>query len=150
MESNAIERLHSTLLTYWNNRDGSGMASLFTKEGNAVGFDGTQMNGHEEIERELTQVFTNHKTARYVWKVQEIRYLNSEVALLRAIAGMVPPETKEINPATNSIQTLVAVRQSETWKIALFQNTPAQFHGRPQAVDAMTKELRQLVTETVS
>ena len=28
------------------------------------------------------------------------------------------------------------------WRIALFQNTPAQFHGRPEAAEALTDELR--------
>lgn len=28
---------------------------------------------------------------------------------------------------------------------ALFQNTPAQFHGRPELVEALTEELRQLL-----
>jgi len=28
--------------------------------------------------------------------------------------------------------------------IALFQNTPAQFHGRPELAQQLTEELRQL------
>ncbi|MGZ4033139.1 MAG: SgcJ/EcaC family oxidoreductase, partial [Tumebacillaceae bacterium] len=31
------------------------------------------------------------------------------------------------------------------WQIALFQNTPAQFHGRPELVEQMTAELRELI-----
>ena len=80
-----------------------------------------------------------------MWKVEEVRFLNDQVALLRAIAGMVPPGKKEINPATNAIQSLTAVLENEEWKIALFQNTPAQFHGRPQLVQGMTKKLSALL-----
>jgi uncharacterized protein (TIGR02246 family) len=90
-------------------------------------------------------VFANHKTAGYVWKIEEIRFLDSTVALLRAIVGMVPPGKKELNPATNAIQSLIAIKQNDIWKISLFQNTPAQFHGRPELVDAMTKELSKLL-----
>jgi hypothetical protein len=32
-----------------------------------------------------------------------------------------------------------------TWHIVQFQNTPAQFHGRPEAGEALTSELRALV-----
>ena len=31
------------------------------------------------------------------------------------------------------------------WRIALYQNTPAQFHGRPELSRALTEELRQLL-----
>lgn len=145
MENIAIEKLHAELLTFWNNQNGVGMASLFTENANVIGFDGSQMNGRLEIETELKQVFANHRTARYVWKVEEIRFLHSQIALLRAIVGMVPPGKTELNSATNAIQSLIAVKQNDLWKISLFQNTPAQFHGRPELVDAMTKELSKLL-----
>lgn len=145
MENAAIEKIYSQLLNCWNNRDAHGMASLFSDNGNVIGFDGSQMNGKKEIEKELQQVFTNHKTAAYVWKINEVRFLNSETALLRAIVGMTPPGKREINPSTNAIQTLVAIKQSNNWQISLFQNTPAQFHGRPELVEKMTKELSELL-----
>src|SRR5690348_5427984 len=132
MNTTAIEKLHADLLTCWNKQDAGGMAALFAKNGNTVGFDGSQMNGQAQIQAELAAVFANHKTAAYVWKVEEVRFLSPQIALLRAIVGMIPPGKKEIDPATNAIQSLVAVLESDTWKIALFQNTPAQFHGRPE------------------
>jgi hypothetical protein len=58
---------------------------------------------------------------------------------------MVPPGKKELSSATNAIQSLVAIKRNDIWKISLFQNTPAQFHGRPELVDAMTKELSKLL-----
>lgn len=145
METNAIKQLHEELLTYWNNQDAPGMASLFTGDANAIGFDGSQMNGREQIEKELKQVFADHKTAIYVWKVQEVRLLDAQAVLLRAIAGMVPPGKKEINPETNAIQSVIAIKQDGSWKISLFQNTPARFHGRPELAEAITKELNKLV-----
>jgi hypothetical protein len=32
--------------------------------------------------------------------------------------------------------------QHGQWRIVLFQNTPAQFHGRPSLVEEMTRELQ--------
>jgi uncharacterized protein (TIGR02246 family) len=121
------------------------MASLFLIDGNAIGFDGSQMNGSSEVEAELSKIFDNHQTASYVWKVEEVRFLSDDCALLRAIVGMVPPGKNSINPATNAIQSLIAVRKTGAWKIALFQNTPAQFHGRPQMGENMTRELSKLI-----
>jgi hypothetical protein len=62
--------------------------------------------------------------------------------ILRAIAGLVPPGQTAINSETNSHQTVIAERQQRRWKIVLFQNTAAQFHGRPQLVEEMTRELQ--------
>jgi uncharacterized protein (TIGR02246 family) len=146
MPNEEIEKLYKNLLTYWNTQDAKGMASLFSDDGNAVGFDGSQMNGKNQIETEIKQVFENHKTARYVWKVKEIRFLGGgDIVLLRAIVGMVPPGKDDINPQTNAIQSLIAVKQQNNWLIALFQNTPAQFHGRPELVEEMTNELRERI-----
>jgi hypothetical protein len=67
------------------------------------------------------------------------------VAILRAIVGMVPPGQTDLNPAVNAHQTLVAAKRAGTWQIELLQTTPAQFHGRPDLVQHMTEELRQLL-----
>ena len=144
MEKSSIEKLHANLLTCWNDKDSSGMSALFTSDGSAIGFDGSQMNGRNEIAKELAKVFVDHKTASYVWKVEEVRFLDSDVAVLRAIVGMVPPDKTEINPETNAIQSVVAILENDSWKIALYQNTPAQFHGRPELVEQMTKKLTEV------
>jgi hypothetical protein len=69
------------------------------------------------------------------------------VVLLRAIVGMVPPGKSELNPATNAVQSLIAVREDGVWRIALFQNTPAQYHGRPELAESHTAEMRQVLGE---
>jgi len=40
---------------------------------------------------------------------------------------------------------LIVVKESNDFRIALFQNTPAAFHGRPEAAEQLTKELQQQV-----
>lgn len=140
-----IEKLYKELLDFWNKQDAKGMASLFAKDGSIVGFDGSQMNGKMQIESEIRQIFSRHQTASYVGKIREIRFLSPDIVLLRAVAGMEPPGKKDINPAVNAIQSLIAVKDNGTWRISLFQNTPAQFHGRPELAEALTKELQQEV-----
>lgn len=142
-----VRELYGQLLEAWNQRDAQAFAALYEMKGNQVGFDGSQINGPANIEAHLRQIFADHLTAAYVGKVQEVRFLSGETAILRAIAGMIPHGQHDINPAVNAIQTLVAVRREDQWKVALFQNTPAAFHGRPEAVAQMTQELRQLITQ---
>lgn len=71
--------------------------------------------------------------------------MGADAAILHAIAGMIPPGKSDIEPAVNAQQTLVAVKKDYGWCVELFQNTPAQFHGRPELVKEMTEELRQLI-----
>lgn len=142
-----IRQLHHGLLQAWNAQDAAAFAGLFAAEGTVIGFDGSTVHGRREIEDHIGMVFADHRTASYVAIVREVRSLAPDVALLRAAVGMVPPGQHDINPHTNAVQTLVAVRHDGRWSIELCQNTPAAFHGRPEAARQMTDDLRrQLAT----
>jgi len=138
--------LYQELLKRWNKRRASEMTDLFAEDGNLVGFDGSQINGRSEARTVLSQIFANHQTAAYLGIIKEVRLLSPDVAILRAVAGMVPPGESDINPEVNAVQTLVAVKQHNNWIIALFQNTPAAFHGRPELSERLTEELRQALS----
>lgn len=140
-----IRTLYRRLLDSWNQRNADAFAAPFAEDGEVIGFDGSQMTGQTEIASTLEQIFADHVTAPFVSKVRSVRLLSPEVAILRAIVGMVPPGQPDINPAANAHQTLIAAKLDGTWRIKLFQNTPAQFHGRPELVQQMTEELRQLL-----
>jgi uncharacterized protein (TIGR02246 family) len=139
----AARALYADVLRYWNEGNAAGFAALFVRQGNIVGFDGSQVDGQDKIEAHLAQIFAHHRTAAYVGKVREVRLLGTEVVLLRAVAGMLPPTASDLNPALNTIHTLIASKQRDKWRAEVFQSTPAAFHGRPQAVEALTAELRK-------
>jgi uncharacterized protein (TIGR02246 family) len=134
--------LYRQLLEAWDKRNARDFALLFTPDGNIVGFDGTQVFGQAEVGAHLSEIFSHHQTARYVSIVREVRSLTEGATILSAVAGMVPPDKDDINPDVSAVQTVVAVRTSGGWKIALFQNTPAALHGRPDAAKKLTDELR--------
>jgi uncharacterized protein (TIGR02246 family) len=143
--SDPVRQLYEQILDAWNHRDAAAMAACFAEDGNMIGFDGSQVDSRESIENHLRPIFTDHPTAAYVAKVREVRKLGSEAGLLRAVAGMVPPGSGDIKPDRNTIHTLVAVKDGESWRAALFQSTPAAWHGRPQDSEALTEELRALL-----
>jgi len=128
----------------------AGMAGLIDADGFMVGFDGSEINGPAEVEVTLRQIFDHHQTPPYVARVKSVRFLNSDVAVLRAAAGMIPPGKSDLDPALNAVQTLVAVRSNDQWRITVFQNTPAAFHGRPELVEKFTQELREELRGTES
>lgn len=139
-----LRLLHEALLDYWNERNAEGFAGLFTDDGMVVGFDGSQMNGRQEIASQLGQIFADHQTAAYAGKVRTVKSLTADVAVLQAVVGMVPPGQSDVNSAVNAVQILVAVRPRGKWRIAVLQNTPAAYHGRPEMVQLLTDELREV------
>jgi uncharacterized protein (TIGR02246 family) len=141
-----VTDLYVRLLDAWNQRDADAFADLFALQGHAIGYDGSPMDGREEIRSSLTAIFEDHAPARYVGKVRGVEGLSGESALLRAVAGMVPPGARDLNVHT-SVQSLVAVRLIEGWQIVLWQNTPASFDGRPDDRAHLDDELRQLLVD---
>ena len=133
--------LYSRVLNAWNVRSATSFAAQFTENGSVIGFDGSQMDGRAAIAAELGRIFADHRPAAFVAKVREVRALGANVTLLRAVAGMLPPEQSALKPDRNAIQSLAIVVEAGAPKIALFQNTPARFDGRPQLVEQLTAEL---------
>lgn len=133
----AVRDLYGRLLDAWNRRDADAFASLFAPDGLLVGFDGSQVAG-SDVRTHLAPIFADHPTASYVAKVAGIRPLGEAAALLSARVGMVPPGRAELNPAVNAVQALVAALDDGAWKIVLYQNTPAAYHGRPDLAEEHT------------
>jgi uncharacterized protein (TIGR02246 family) len=141
----ALKSLHREILSSWNDRDAAGYARCFTNDAVVVGFDGSEMIGRAAIEQTIARIFADHPTGSYVTKVREARYLSSNVGLLRAVAGLVPAGRADINPDLNAIQLLVAVKRDDRWEATAFQNTPAAYHGRAEAKEELSRELREVL-----
>jgi uncharacterized protein (TIGR02246 family) len=143
----AVRELYRRVLEGWNARDAQAFAAPFREDGFSVGFDGTVHAGRATIAEQIGATFADHATGSYVGKIQDVRLVGPGAAVLRAVAGMVPPGGDDLRPDLNSVQTLTAAQIMGRWQVAAFQNTPAQFHGRPHLAQALTEELRQTLRE---
>jgi uncharacterized protein (TIGR02246 family) len=141
----AVVELYESLLRSWNERDANRFAALFMTDGICVGFDGTEYSSAEQIAAELAKIFRDHPVAAYVWKIRNVKEVDDRTIILHALAGMLPPGSRTIKPERNVIHVLVARQSDDGWLIASYQNTPARYDGRPEAVDALTAELQALV-----
>lgn len=142
VEEANVRLLYKTWIEAWNNQNAKGMSDLVLEDGDIIGFDGSQMKGSKEVFSIIGEIFAAHPTGLYVSIIQEVKIISSDVAILRAVVGMVPRGGSDINPAVNAVQSLVCKKVGEAWKIALFQNTPAAFHGRPELSMQLTNDLR--------
>ena len=138
-----VRALYRQMLSGWNRRNPEIIADLFDDDGFAIGFDGSELEGRADIAATHKQIFADHQTGAFVGKVRDVRFLNPEVAVLTAVAGMVPPGQSDIDPDRNTVQTLVAVKRNHEWRVAVYQNTPAQYHGRDEKAKSLTDELRK-------
>lgn len=153
MELNVTDKvamLYQQLLQQWNKRSAEGMAGLFARTGTLIGFDGSQLDGQAEIYSVLNEIFTNFPTAAYVSIIKEVRPLGDNAALLLSVAGMVAQGQSDISPEVNVIHSLTAVMEDGNWRVALFQNTPAAFHGRPELAEQLSADLRQVIGAAAS
>jgi uncharacterized protein (TIGR02246 family) len=137
-----IRVLFRRVLDAWNRASGDDFAAPFAEDGEVVGFDGSQNSGRARIAEELNRIFDDHATGTYVGKIRSVRLVGADAAVLRAVAGIVPAGQSDIDPKLNSVQSLVAEQRDGEWRIVLYQNTPAQFHRRPDSAESLTEELR--------
>ena len=142
-DEQAVAALYEQLIGGWNDRNGEKFAAPFGEDGHVIGYDGSEQSGRDQIATEMQRIFDDHETASYVASVRSVQLLADGAALVRAVVGMIPPGASELNRERNAHQTVVATRRDGDWRIVLFQNTPAQFHGRPDLAEALTQELRR-------
>jgi uncharacterized protein (TIGR02246 family) len=146
-DEGAIRSLYQQLMDGWNAGSGELFAAPFAEDGDLVGFDGTHLKGKQEIATFHQQIFESYvKGSRLVGKVRRIRFLTPEVAIMHVVGGTIMAGKTDIEPERNSVQTLVATRDSNgDWRLASFQKTGAQYIGRPERAQALTEELRKLL-----
>jgi len=123
-DEEAVRDLYRQLMDGWNRGSGSAFAAAFTEDGDLVAFDGTHFKGRREIEPSHQELFDRWmKGTRLVGEVKDVRFLGSDVAVMHAVGGTVMRGKSRPSPERDSIQTLVATRESGEWRLAAFQNT---------------------------
>jgi uncharacterized protein (TIGR02246 family) len=140
-QEQAVHALYRELLRSWNRRDARGFAALFCEVGRYIGADGSETTGRFAIELDVARSFEGCPTRPYIGIVREARLLSEGVALVSAAAGMYPPGSFRVDPSVNTLQTLLSVREHGRWRVMLYQNTPALFHGRPDLAQKLTVDL---------
>jgi uncharacterized protein (TIGR02246 family) len=137
-------RIYASLLADWNAQDARAMASHFADRGSLIGFDGSVVEGRAAIESHIGPIFAAHPTPRFVARVRDVRRLSAQTVLLRGVAGMWPRGAGDLDSAFNAIQTVLLSFCDGAFKVELFQNTPASWHGRDADRERLSAELRAL------
>lgn len=123
-DANQIQALHARVLDGWNHGSGEGFAAPFREEACFIGFDGTVFEGRRDIASSHQELFDRWtKGSRLVSERTDVRFVRDDVAVVHATGGTIGRGKSEPAPERDSVQTLVAVRDGDTWSFVAFQNT---------------------------
>ncbi len=139
----AAAQVFAQIIDGWNRRDAIAMSAPFAERCVMIGFDGSEMLSRPAILDAMRAIWQHHQTPPYVARIRSVRMASADTAVLHAVTGLLKADG-EINAATNAVTTLVAVRDSADWRVVLYQNTPAAYHGRAADAEALTQELQAL------
>jgi uncharacterized protein (TIGR02246 family) len=127
----AVRALYQRLMDGWNQGSGAAFAAVFTEDGDLVAFDGTHLEGRERIASVQQQLFDRFLTGtRLVGSVKGVRFLGPDTAVMHAVGNTIMRGKSRAAPHRASIQTMVAVRDGDQWRLAAFQNTRVRPIGR--------------------
>ena len=123
-DEGAIRDLFRRLLDDWGRGDGNAYGSRFTEDADYVAFDGSRTTSRRAIAASHQQLFDKYlKGTRLTGRIESVRFLGPDVALVHATGGTVMRGKSRPSPERGSIQTLVAVRHGDEWRFATFHNS---------------------------
>ena len=113
-----IDRMRDT----WAAGDANGYAGCFSQDSDYVTYNGVHLHGREENAELHAALFRSVLKGTRLWvRIESLAFLSPNVALIHT-AGAGAKRGKESSPRRKSIQTLVAVKQDQQWRIRSFQN----------------------------
>jgi uncharacterized protein (TIGR02246 family) len=130
----ALHALYARTMDGWNQGSGPAFAASWAADGHLIGFDGTHFTSREEIARFHEDLLRTHlQGTRLVGRVTGVTFPAPDVAVLHARGGTIMAGGSEPAPERDPIQTLVAVRSDDGWRLVAFQNTRVRPMGRDLA-----------------
>jgi uncharacterized protein (TIGR02246 family) len=103
-DEEAVRALYQELMDGWNRGSGDTFAAVFTEDGDLIAFDGTHFKGRKEIAPFHQELFDKWlKGTRLVGKVNDVRFLSPDVALMHAVGSTVMRGKNEPSPERDSI-----------------------------------------------
>lgn len=141
----SVRALFDRVRNAWNRRDAEVVAAAFCDDADMVGFDGSELKGRERIASFHRRIFANRDTGKWVGLVRSVRFPAPDVAVAQAASGWFLSDAA--GRSSIAVQSFVAVRLDDGWRLLFLQSTPAQYHGRPDEAAALAEELRRLANQ---
>jgi uncharacterized protein (TIGR02246 family) len=153
-DESAIRAFHRQMIDSWNRGSGEGFAAPFSETADFITFEGTHLKGRKEIATFHRQAFdTVVKGTRLEGKVNFVRLVNSQLALMLVEIGVILPGQTETSPSRDSLPLYVVTKRDEGWQIEGLLNTRKLTLERQfflDDFDSLSAEAQRQVTDLVA
>jgi uncharacterized protein (TIGR02246 family) len=125
-DEDAIRGIHRKVINAWNAGDGTTFAAAFTDDVDFVVWDGTHLNGRQELAAFTQRIFdTVVKGSRLEGEVKFVRLLSPTRAVMHsvvrtALAGQTTP-----SPSRDSMELTVVTKRDGEWRGESLMNARA-------------------------
>ena len=107
----------------WNTKSGALFAKPFAEDADYVVINGMHIKTQKVIEQSHQEIFdTFYKNSVINLSVKQIRFLRSDVALVH-VKGLNQTRQGETTKETETMLSMVMLKEAGKWKIVSFQNT---------------------------
>jgi uncharacterized protein (TIGR02246 family) len=118
-----IRKLVDGLVAGWNAHDGTAFARQFAADADFTNVMGLHARGRDVIARGHDEIFaTIFKGTTLTATVEGIRFLRPDVATVSVALALRQKDGMPWGPFPRTLAGLVAVRDGESWSIAVFRN----------------------------
>lgn len=153
-DESAIRDLPRQMVDAWNRGSSEGFAAPFSETADFITFEGTHLKGRKEIAAFHQQAFdTVVKGTRLEGKVNFVRLVHSQLALMLVEIGVILPGQTETSPSRDSLPLYVLTKRGEGWQIEGLLNTRKLTLERQfflDDFDSLSAEAQRQVTDLVA
>jgi uncharacterized protein (TIGR02246 family) len=121
-DEQAIRALIDHQVTGWDTGDPDAYVSVFTPDADYVTFLGSRHKGRAAIASSYAPLFSKLHGTRLRTQITQLRYLAPDVALIQAQAAVIRQGSRW-NRRGERVNTSIAVRTDDGWRLAASQNT---------------------------
>jgi uncharacterized protein (TIGR02246 family) len=119
----AIRAILRQMADAWNTGDGVAFAAPFAADADFIAFEGTHLKGRPEIAAFHVHAFdTVVKGTRLECRVQFVRFLSPELALMHSHAEVALPGEADPSPSRDSMELFVVAKTNGSWQAVGMMN----------------------------
>ena len=141
-----LRELFDRMCAAWTAGSATDYGACFTPDCDYISFDGYRAHGRAAVVESHDKLFTGvlYRSA-LVGRVDEIRHLEPDVALIHAIGSVKVAWRKKLPRRRLTRNTITAVRTPDGWRAAAIHNGRIRPVGIPDPDSAIAKAVRGLV-----
>lgn len=150
----AIRAIPLQMIEAWNQGSGASFAAPFTETADFIAFEGTYLQGREQITAFHQQIFdTVVKGTRLEGEVKFVHFLNPQLAVMHAVARVTLAGQTRTSPSRDSMQLFVVAKHNGNWRVEAVLNARQLTLERQfflDDFDALTAEAQRQVTDLIA